>query len=107
MTHTTKIVLVGSLLCASACKTISKKDMLVNSASLKAEPQEVWNRPTEVGFTMGKTIEGSSDTSKLLMIIHAGGDPIKSSISIPTFGASAPSLSSNARWAIARAVEEA
>ena len=100
-------IAVTALMLSSGCKTVTKKDMMVNNTKVRSESHEVWNRPTEVGFTVGDYIEGTSETSKLLGFIRTGGDPTAGGISIPTFGSSAPSLSANAKWAVSNAVDKA
>ena len=100
-------VLLTTLALSSACRSVTKKDMMVNNTNLRSESHEVWNRPTEVGFTVGDYIEGTSETSKLFGVIRTGGDPTAGGSSIPSFGASAPSLSANAKWAVSNAVDKA
>jgi len=88
------------------CRTVTKKDMMVTSAKIKAESHEVWNRPTELGYTVGDYIEGTSETKKMLGFFRVGGDATASGISIPTFGSAAASLSANAKWAVSNAVDD-
>jgi len=88
------------------CRTVTKKDMMVTSAKVKAESHEVWTRPAELGFTVGSYIEGTSETKKMLMLFRVGGDPTSGGVTVPTFGMGAPTLSPNAKWAVSNAVDD-
>ena len=45
---------------------------MVTQASAEAEPHVIWTRPLEVGFEMGRYIEGESTTKRLFGCVCGG-----------------------------------
>jgi hypothetical protein len=99
------LIITTIFMCSIGCTKIHKDNKLEAIANLRAEGHEMWTRPTEVGFNVGKTIRASATTSKIFMLIPSAGDPIEQKISLPMFGGGG--LSPVAKFAAARAVEEA
>jgi len=100
-----KKLLIASLLLSVGCKTVSKNHGMTSSSSMRAERHQIWTRPLEVGFSMGKELECESTTTKLLGIYRVSGDPINSMPSVSILGATG-GLSANAKYAIGSCVED-
>ncbi len=73
---------------------------------MKAQSHQIWTRPTEVGFSIGDQIEGTSTTTTLFGVLRVSGDPVSNTPTIPMLGSTA-GMSSNAKFAAATAVEAA
>jgi len=94
-------ILLGILL--MGCGSIHKDPGMVTSATAVAEPHVVWTRPLEVGFEMGRYIEGSSSTRYLFGCLRLNGDAVRQESRVPMMGESSD-LSNQAKLAVAKAV---
>ena len=99
-----RILLSTSCAVLMGCTSIHQKDVgMVAQASAVAEPHVVWTRPLEVGFEMGRYIEGESTTERLFGCMRIGGDATSKRTEVPMLGENAK-LSNGARMAVASAV---
>ena len=86
------------------CASAHVETGMVTQASAEAEPHVIWTRPLEVGFEMGRYIEGESTTKRLFGCMRVEGDPVRKSTSMPMMGVEG-GLSSGAEMAVAKAVQ--
>ena len=97
-------LLVTILLFLSGCSSLHKQVALVDSATVEAEPHVIWTRPLELGFEMGRYIEGSSSTSRFMGCFRTGGDAVVRP-TVTVMGAS-DNLTPAAQLAVSNAVKE-
>ena len=95
---------VTVLLFLIGCSGTHKQVALVGSAHIDAEPHVIWTRPLELGFEMGRYIEGSSTTTRLMGCFRTGGDAVVRP-TVTVMGAS-ENLTPAAQLAVAKAVKE-
>ena len=67
-------LLLSLLLFTTGCRTVSKQHGMVTDAKLRSMDHEIWTRPTEIGFDLGKEIEGVAETTKFLGIFRIAGE---------------------------------
>ncbi|MEC8482211.1 MAG: hypothetical protein VXY99_00190 [Pseudomonadota bacterium] len=86
------------------CASARVETGMVTQASAEAEPHVIWTRPLEVGFEMGRYIEGESTTKRLFGCMRVDGDPVRKSTAVPMMGVQSE-LSMGAEMAVATAVQ--
>lgn len=86
------------------CASAHIETGMVTQASAQAEPHVIWTRPLEVGFEMGRYIEGESTTRRMLGCVRVDGDAVRKSTTVPMMGAQTD-LSTGAEMAVAKAVQ--
>ena len=94
---------VLSMLLNLACVGHQKHVGLVDVASVEAEAHQIWTRPLEVGFEMGRYIEAESSQRELFGCLALGENVIRSSV--PVMGG-VGELTPNVQYTIAQAVAE-
>ena len=95
---------VLSLLHNVGCAGHQQHVGLVDVASVEAEAHQIWTRPLEVGFEMGRYIEAESTQRDLFGCVALGENVTRSSV--PVMGG-VGELTPNVQYTIAQAVADA
>ena len=95
---------VLSLLHNVGCAGHQQHVGLVDVASVEAEAHQIWTRPLEVGFEMGRYIEAESTQRDLFGCVPLGENVTRSSV--PVMGG-VGELTPNVQYTIAQAVADA
>ena len=95
---------VLSLLLNVGCAGHQQHVGLVDVASVEAEAHQIWTRPLEVGFEMGRYIEAESTQRDLFGCVALGENVTRSSV--PVMGG-VGELTPNVQYTIAQAVADA
>ena len=95
---------IVSLLFNVGCVGHQRHVGLVDVASVEAEAHQIWTRPLEVGFEMGRYIESESTQRELLGCLALGESLTRTSV--PVMG-EVGELTANVQYTIADAVTEA
>ena len=96
------LLICGALF--TGCASAHVETGMVTQASAEAEPHVIWTRPLEVGFEMGRYIEGESTTKQLFGCMRLDGNPVRRNITVKTVGMQSE-LSIGAEKAVATAVQ--
>lgn len=59
----------------SGCTTLSKQPHFYSNAGFITEEQKLWTRPTEVGYTVGKTVLAKAEVTTVFGIVVEGESP--------------------------------
>ena len=94
---------VLSLLLNVGCAGHQQHVGLVDVASVEAEAHQIWTRPLEVGFEMGRYIEAESTQRDLFGCVALGENVTRSSV--PVMGG-VGELTPNVQYTIAQAVAD-
>ena len=95
--HMQKLLLICCAL-FMGCASTHVETGMVTQASAEAEPHVIWTRPLEVGFEMGRYIEGESTTKRLFGCMRVDGDPVQKKTTVPMLGCNQICLSQRWRW---------
>ena len=95
---------VLSLILSAGCVGHQQHVGLVDVASVEAEAHQIWTRPLEVGFEMGRYIEAESIQRDLFGCVAIGDSVTRSSV--PVMGG-VGELTPNVQYTIAQAVTDA
>ncbi len=97
--------MVWTLACVlcMGCTSTHRDIGMVTTVSAEAEPHVIWTRPLEVGFEMGRYIEGTVSTRSFLGFVRMSEYARRSQV--PMLGVSSE-LSGAAQHAVAQAVTD-
>ena len=95
---------IVSLMFATGCASQHHQIGLAGVAAMDPEPHQIWTRPLEVGFEMGRYIEAETTQRALLGLVPVGEGGAK--CSVPVFG-NAGEMTPAVEYTVSQAVKEA